>query len=238
MRCIVILLFIVPCFAFAQQTVDVTRMDVNPIGSSMFYTVSGTPFSPYKYVKVVSGSPYFNDDWMKGIAILAGNRRAKCDFVKLDLLSGEVLYKDSTGTELIATTPIQQLTLIDSASGKEVVFINSSVVPAAGNKLIDGWYQVLEKGTATLYKKVKKSISEQQLYNSATAEQTIHTESEYFIGVTDELSFVKKPRDISTVLSDKKNQLDEFIAANKLTGKTDAAFTEVVEKYNTLAVGH
>ncbi|MEJ0106433.1 MAG: hypothetical protein WDO19_29530 [Bacteroidota bacterium] len=159
------LLLLVPSFVFAQQqTIDVGKDNANPVRDGLFYTVAGTPFSPYKYVRVVSGSPYFNEDWMKGVVLIPSRGQAKSDQVKLDLLSGELLYKDSTEKEFIVTTPIQQLTLADPASGKEYIFVNSSFLDLQTKEAASGWYQLLEQGTATLYKKSKKlSLNQNRL---------------------------------------------------------------------------
>jgi len=229
-------LLFVPSFVFAQQrTIDVGKDNVSPVRDGLFYTVAGTPFSPYKYVRVVSGSPYFNDDWMKGVVLIPGGGRAKSDQVKLDLISGELLYKDSTEKEFIATTPVQQLVLTDPASGKEYVFVNSSFLDLPGKEAAPGWYQLLEPGTATLYKKIKKTISESRPFNSATTEQTINTTNQYLLAFNRLLTVVKKPKDIPAVLTDKKVQLDQYIGSNKFNGKTDTDFSSVIAYYNSLA---
>ena len=234
LKLLVLLLF--PISVFAQKTIDVDKETIDPVKNGFFYTVAGVPFSLYKYSKIVSGSPFFKDEWMKGIATLANGTRAQCDRMKLDLMSGEIIYMDSTGTELIATSPIIRITLMDSASGKNYIF--TTKFSATGKKSSEGWYQVLESGTATLYKKIKKVVVEATPFNSAAAEQTINTAVFYFIEISNEVNAVKKLKDIPDVLSDKRKELDEFITANKLSGKTDDGFTGVVAKYNALAVNN
>jgi hypothetical protein len=226
-------LLLIPGFVFAQKTIDVDKTNASPVRDGLFYTVSGTPFSNYKYIRVVSGSPYFNEDWMKGIVIISNGARARCDFIKLDLLTGDLLYKDSTDNELVATTPVKQLTLTEPVSGKECVFLNSSFLNLTGED-VSGWYEVLESGTVLLYKKIKKSVSESKPYNSATTEQTINTTNQYFVVVGKSITPVKKPKDIVAVLADKENLLNQFISSNKLNGKTDADFSAVVAHYNSL----
>ena len=49
---------------------DVGRENL-PLTSNLFYTVNGVPFSNYKYVKLVEGSPYFNDSFMRGRIIMS-----------------------------------------------------------------------------------------------------------------------------------------------------------------------
>src|SRR3954469_21887079 len=86
----IFMLLIIPAHLFAQKTIDVGKDNVNPIRDGLFYTVGGIPFSPYKYVKVVSASPYFQEEWLKGTAYLNDGHRSESRF-KLDLLSQDVL---------------------------------------------------------------------------------------------------------------------------------------------------
>jgi hypothetical protein len=217
--------------------VDVGKEDMSPVKNGFFYTVSGVPFSLYKYAKVISGSPYFKEDWMRGVAVLTNGGRAKCDQIKLDLFTGEVHYKDSTGPELIATNPIARLTLTDMITGIEYVFTNNPV-SSGRHKGCNSWYQVLETGTATLYKRIKKTLTEATPFNSATAEQTINTASFYFIEISNDIIAVKKLKDIPAVLSDKKNELEEFITTKRLNGKADSDYVNVVARFNYLAVSN
>jgi hypothetical protein len=226
------LLLISSC-AFAQQTINVEKNDISPVRDGLFYTVAGTPFSPYKYVRVVSGSPYFKDSWGTGYVLIAGGGQAKSDKVKLDPLSGDVLYKDSADNELTATTPIASITLTDPEDGKSYVFINSDYLNLSG-KYETGWYQLLVSGTATVYKKIKKTISESKPFNSATTEQTINTNNYYFVVVNGAINVVKKLKDVSSILADKKQLVDQLITSKKLTGKNDSDFLEVIAYYNSL----
>ncbi|MES1216799.1 MAG: hypothetical protein ABUT20_14885 [Bacteroidota bacterium] len=229
-------LLLIPSFIFAQKTIDVEKESGDVVGAGLFFTGSGAPYSPYKYVRVISGSPFFKEDWMKGVALLENGNSARCNHMKLDLLSGEIIYKDSAGTELTAISPIVRLTLTDSISGKDYVFINTSTARSSGKRSNDGWYLLLESGTASLYKKIKKTIRESQPYNSGVTEQTIDTKNLYFLEISNEFTAVKKLNDISSALTDKKIELDKFIDASKLNGKTEMDFISVVAKYNDLAV--
>ena len=43
----------------------------------------------------------------------------------------------------------------------------------------EGWYEIMEKGTVTLYREIVKTVSENKPYGSATTEQKINTSFKY-----------------------------------------------------------
>ena len=75
-------------------------------------------------------------------------------YLKLDLYSNEVHYRDPKGNELVAVTPIQKLILFDSSSQVVFNFINGLYINA--NSHVTGWYQLLAEGKATVFKPIKK----------------------------------------------------------------------------------
>jgi hypothetical protein len=71
-------------------------------------------------------------------------------------------------------------------------------------------------------------------YGSATIEQTIDTFGQYFVDVSSVLNRVKKFKDLSDLLKDKKDELNKYISSKKLTGKTDQDYIDLVTYYNKL----
>src|ERR1043165_2921333 len=89
-------------FCNAQRTIDVNKVEETPT-RGLFYVVGGTPFSLAKYANVTEGTPYFRDQWMKGIAIVKNGDQYNNQLLKLDLISNELHYLDSSGQEMITT---------------------------------------------------------------------------------------------------------------------------------------
>lgn len=214
------------------NTVDVGKND-GGVGSTMYYVVGGTPVSNTRYVKVVEGSPYFSDDWMKGKLVLSGGSMYDSLRLRLDLLANELQYISREGQEMIATTPVLAITLNDSSSGEQYHFVNSQlfVMPKT---MGPGWYQLLVNGKVSLYKKLSKDIVETKPYGSATVEQTIRTSGQYFIVTNNLVTRVKKLKDLPDLLKERKDDLAKFISINNLGGKSDADFTSVITLYNKL----
>jgi hypothetical protein len=216
----------------AQRVVDVTKDDANLLNPNYFYTVSGEPVGLPKYVKVVEGSAFFISDWLTGRVMLVAGKEYGPMQLKLDLLKNELYYLDPSGREMIATTPLQRIILIDTTKNLYYIFINSDALPATNPEAERGWYQLMNNGKATVYKKLTKVITETKPYGSATTEQIIHTSSRYFILYNNQLIRIKKFRDLADILSDKKTEVLSFITSNKLNGKSDEDYNSVVSYYN------
>jgi hypothetical protein len=61
-------------FSSAQKTIDVTTSNVNAMSPSFFNVIGGQPFVSAKFARLVEGTPYFRDEWMKGNVVLNGGR--------------------------------------------------------------------------------------------------------------------------------------------------------------------
>lgn len=235
MRCLLMSLVVLISTALcSQRVVDVTKDDANLLNPNYFYTVSGQPVGLPKYVKVVEGSAFFNTDWLKGRVMLVGGKEFGPMQLKLDLLKNELYYLDPSGREMIATSPLQRVILIDTVHNQHYIFMNSFAIPATNPGEEGGWYQLMDNGKASIYKKLIKVITETKPYGSATTEQVIHTSNRYFILYNNQLIRIKKFKDLPDILDDKKGQVESFINANKLSGKSDEDYNMVVSYYNDM----
>jgi len=203
------------------------------VTSSLFYIVGGEPVSTAKYVRVVEGSPYFNESWMKGKVVM--NRGARYDSIllRLDLLENALHYLAKDRQEMIATSPVKSIILSDSVSGKEYPFVNSLFLQATGT-IQPGWYQLLATGQVALFKRFVKTISENKPYGSATVEQIITTSVHYFVMVNSVFIAIKKFKELPDLLKDKKNELKAYITSKNLSGKSDADYLALISYYNGL----
>jgi len=216
----------------AQKTVDVTDGNSSAMSPSFFTVVNGEPVVFAKFSKIVEGTPYFSDDWMKGNVVMNGGNQFAGVYVKLDLYDNEVHYRDLKGNELVATTPIQKLILFDSAAQLVFNFINGPYINA--NDKVKGWYQLLAEGKASLLKQIKKHMHEDKPYGSATIERSVYTTFQYYALYSGNFIQIKKFKDIPDILSDKKEEVAKHIKTNNLSGKTDDDYRAVFDFYNGL----
>src|SRR5438045_1206416 len=91
------------CFscAFSQNVVDVDKS--NGIPSDGFYVVGGAPIANYRYVRLVEGSPYFSDNWMRAVTISSKGARSKPYLMKIDLAANELHFLNERNEEMICT---------------------------------------------------------------------------------------------------------------------------------------
>ncbi|RYZ62285.1 MAG: hypothetical protein EOO14_02715 [Chitinophagaceae bacterium] len=218
--------------ALSQQTIDVDKMDNLPMNS--FYTIGGSPVLTARFVRLVSGSPYFSEKWMKVVALSPKGERYRSPKAKLDLFENQLYFLNNEEQEFTVTIPLKEIILTDTVTGSSYRFVQSSALPfSAGIK--KGWYQVLAEGKAPLYKRYNKVLSENKPYGASTAEQTINTSEEVLLGYNNALHSIKRPKDVATILSDKKAALETYLqteAAKKIT-QTDK-IVSLVTYYNSL----
>jgi len=216
----------------AQKTVDVAEGNVSAMSPSFFSVVGGEPVVFAKFAKIVDGTPYFSDEWIKGNVVINGEKQFTGVFLKLDLYYNEVHYRDPRGNELVAVTPIQKLILFDSLSQLVYTFINGKYINA--NSRITGWYQLLIEGKASVFKQIKKQMNENKPYGSATIERSVYTSFQYYALSDGNFVQVKKFKDLPDVLSDKKEEVSKYIKTNNLSGKSDDDYRVVFNYYNGL----
>lgn len=216
-----------------QRVVDVGKEETSPL-SGLFFVLGGEPYSFARYVRVVEGSPFFSEEWRLGTMILPGGKRYDSIELKIDLLADEVHYKDLKGNPLIATTRIREIWL-NGEAGKKFHFVHSSFI-GTGTAATAGWHQMLTEGSAILFGKPVKEITEVKPYGSSVSEQRITTVTRYFILSDNKLSPIKSLNAIPELFSQKADQLKQFISTNKLKGKAEGDYISLVTFYNSLTV--
>lgn len=217
---------------FSQRVIDVTKNN-SAANGSLFYAVGGEPMNNARYVAIVEGTAYYNDAFLPGKIMLSSGKVYDSLKLKLDLLDNTVHYLTPTEEELIATTPIRSVIFKDPLLKTEIQFDHADFMKATP-KPETGWYQLLDTGVVTLYKRCIKAIRENKPYGIATVEQTITNANTYYILINAVFTPVKKIKQLPDMLQDKKAELIEFISSRNLTGKTDADYKAAVVFYNRL----
>lgn len=217
-----------PLTSQSQRVVDVNNDQVNVV--ALLTVVGKEQVSSAKYVKVVSGTPYFNEKWMRGAIMLKDSSEVANLLLRLDLLANKVEYVSKSGEQLIVTAPIWKIRLTDSITGEHSYFIHSSAIPVSNVAL--GWYQILSQGKVGLYKKINKDIQENKPYGSATYEQTINTSSQYYLYNGTSFTHIQKFKELPGVLADKQTELTRMIKEKGLNGKKDEDYISLITWYN------
>jgi hypothetical protein len=184
----------------------------------------------------IEGTPYYNTSWSRGTLTLFNKKKYQGVSVKLNLQTDDVLYIDEeTKKELIALKgSVWEVEVGDPEKNGLLVRFRCGY-PVIGNNDVKTYYQVLEKGKATLLKQLKKTVNEEKPFNSATVIRRYETEKSYFLFTGNSmLPLKRKKEDLLNVLADQNEKVDEFIRINKLNLKSDDHLAKIIQYYNTL----
>jgi hypothetical protein len=202
-----LLYLLLPAATLAQaKTVDVDKDNVNATG--LFHVNGGTPYVEAKFTRLVSGTPYFKDDWTNGILVLKDGTKYKGQ-LKLDLYSNEVHYLDDRKNDFVVDLPVMQIAF--TFPDTSYLFLHAPFVQQNKVSSKDYWYLQLFSDSVGLYKYFLKKLSEDRPYNSATYEQTIRTADIYWIYYNGSPIEIKKLKDAPSLFGDKKDALNAFL---------------------------
>jgi hypothetical protein len=211
----------------SQQVVDVSKQDVR-VGYRTFFVSGGEPFVTTKFVNLLEGSPYFKDEWLKGVVVDAADRQYKDVKLRVDLYANTIHFLGDKDQEFVATIPMKEVVLTDD-SGNNYRFDHSIALEKVTNAEKNRWYMWLASGTASLYKKMEKNLTEFKPYASSLTEQRIKTRETFLVLYKYSFHEVRKLKDVPSVLSDKKKDLEEF-----LKNKDDDRMVNLLQYYNSL----
>ncbi len=226
----VCLLFI--CLKSFSQAIDVNKSVKSAALTNVFSDI-GTPFIDAKFIRMVSGSPFFNEKMMSGILLSADSTEYRNIMIRLNLMESQVNFLNNKQQEMIVGTPLREVTLRDTVNKKSYDFIFSDYIKTS-DKPERGFYQLLQKGKAGLYTQYIKTIKESRAFNSATFEQSIQTDLIYFVLLGGQWEKINKIKNLPAILSDKKNEVQEYINSKGLSGYKQEDVESVIKYYNSL----
>jgi len=219
---------------FSQKTIDVDK-DPNVNGGILqnAYSVGGKLFVTAKFSRVIEGTPFFNEQVMHGTIILGDGKEHKNLSVRLNLLESQVNYLGDKQVEMVVTSPVKEVTLLDTVQKIDHHFIFSEFIEIPDKPEKD-FYELLETGKAVFYKQYKKKLLESKPYGSATIEQKIQTEMRYFILVNGQWIRIKKMKDLVTAFYKKNKEIAKFITERNISENSESNFESVTAYYNSL----
>lgn len=234
MKAFITLFFIFFSLAgFSQQrVVDVDKVDGIP--ANAFYTISGNPVNMYRFVRLTDGTPFFRDQWMKGVVVSDQGKRFRSDEIKLNLIDNDVHFLSPKKEEFVCTFPLKEVVLTDSVSKDTFRFVHSAYTPALAEAKT-GWYQPLVEGKTSLYLFPSKILREVKPYNSSVADQRIYTSDEFWVVRSGMVHKVKKPKELPVLLSGKRAEMEKFMErADIKNAAVPEQLVAMVRYYNSL----
>jgi len=214
----------------SQRVIDVDKYDGSAL--NFFRTVGGEPVMNTKFVRLVEGTPYFNENWLKGNVVIEESEYRNL-LLRVNILETALEFRDTRGEAMVCTQPIKKVILKDSVKGLQYTFTHSSFLPENPD-VKKMWLLQLADGKAGLYKLEKKQLNESRPYGSATTEQRITSINSIYVLFNNQLTRIKKTSDIPEILTSQKAALLDYIKSNRLSQKDEKDMVQLVNYFNTL----
>ena len=179
--------------------------------------------------KSVEGSPFFIDDWSKGVIYMKDGSKADKFLLKLDALRNELIFLHD-GQILSVVNPVKEFVLMPSET-KQLLF--RCGYPTFERYDENSFYQVLQDGPTSLLKMNRKSIKESTAFNQGLKKEYILNET-YYIAKQgrDPIRIRKDKSSLLEALGDADGKLAAWMSKNGNRCRTEDDMAAVVKAYN------
>lgn len=198
-------------------------------GQVMLIDINGVPYTDRNTVDL-GGSPFFNDEFLKGSITLDDKSVFKGIFLRYDLETDQLVYRKSiSSNSMLPNGKVIGFT-IEQPNGTAA---NFKGVFKGDDK--DGFYQLLLEGNNSLLKKVKKKVVERVEYNSSSKDKTMSTITNYFIQKpSGDIELVKADKKSFIKVFGKESEINDFISKQNLNLKNESDMVKLVSYINSL----
>ncbi len=198
--------------------------------STFFNTVDGIPVMNPKYTRIVEGSLYEPANFTKALVFIRNNKRAFNVDARINVMDERMHYLDEKGKEKYSDSPIEEVQFFEA---EKKIAVYSFGIPGCTTSL-KGWYEVLEKGKTSLYRKPLKNVQESKQYGSATTEQKVVTTYTYWFSNGTSCKQVKKISELQQELVMQNPAMNGKMPQRKLSDRKVEDWSELVRIFNTL----
>jgi hypothetical protein len=182
----------------------------------------------------IDGSPYLYDNWLPGTVKLSNGQTYKDVMLKYDLLKDEVLFKGKDDEMLAFVQPVTEFTIAKTEIGNVILHFKKGFTGLT-DYTANAYFEVLADGGTQLLKKLTKTITESQQFNSATKTRNFADKITYYIVKSSKITWVKNDKKaILAALANKQPQLEAYLKTNKVDFKNDDDLGRLVTYYNSL----
>ncbi|MBL0134370.1 MAG: hypothetical protein IPP79_10350 [Chitinophagaceae bacterium] len=179
--------------------------------------------------KSVEGSPFFIDDWSKGVIYMKDGSKADKFLLKLDALRNELIFLHD-GQILSVVNPVKEFVLMPSDT-KQLLF--RCGFPAFERYDENSFYQVLQDGPTSLLKMNRKSIKESTAFNQGLKKEYILNETYYIVKPGRAPIRIKKDKSsLLEALGDGDGKLPAWMSKNGNRCRSEDDMAAVVKIFN------
>lgn len=192
---------------------------------------NGKPFKSLRNFEE-EGSPFFAPDYIDCDIQMVNGKTYHNIPIKINLLTGEIIFKTSDDQEMLVVNPFQRITF--KYEGKHFVF--RSGFPSI-DKLNDlSVYQLLDSGTTILLKHTSVSYQDKSSYNSTAITRSYNKNETMYAWVPDKgmVRLPKKEEDWNAFFGAQLPEMKRFMRDKNSRLKKEEDVIELFRYYNQL----
>lgn len=181
----------------------------------------------------VMGNRYFIADWSDGVVHFTNGRVMKQFKLKFDCLQNQLMLQFE-GSTFAAESRVKEFVLFSKNHKDSFVFRKG--FPPAGKANSETFYQVLVEGKVILLKQIVKIIIEEKQIIEPNVHRRLEEEVNFYVLREGDMHKVNSEKNaLSEILSDRSDQLKDYIATNQLKMRSAEDLIRVVKWYNESA---
>ena len=209
--------------------ISVPITSANPVYKAVFLK-SETP------VLVASGTPYFNDTYKFSNILLKSGRTFLNVKARIDLVIQGIFFISSNGIEINIDPGIaKEISYTDTTSEGMLFYKFKTGYPAIDKQNSNNFYLIMAEGRCSFLKSIIKKVAERKDVVFGDRDQDFDTYENYYFFSKGEMKRLKRDKDfILGELSDKEEQVNQFIQSNKISFKNNEQLVKLINYYNTL----
>jgi len=192
---------------------------------------NGQPFKPTRGFEE-EGSPFFFNEYLESTIQLMNGKSYHRIPVKINYLTGEVLFKTEDGQEMSVIKPFQRIALLKD--GQSYIF--RSGFPAIDKQNEFTLYEMLDSGAAVLLKYTSVKFQDKQPYNGVNIVRTYTKKEVYYSYIPSKglIAIPAESAELVRLFGKDAVVMNDYLQMNKLKTKKEADLIKLFAHYNTL----
>ncbi|MBL0882028.1 MAG: hypothetical protein IBJ16_01545 [Chitinophagaceae bacterium] len=192
---------------------------------------NGQPFKPTRGFEE-EGSPFFYNDYLESTIQLMNGKSYHRIPVKINYLTGELLFKTEDGQEMSVIKPFQRVAI----KKDEQSYIFRSGFPAIDKQTEFTLYELIDSGAAVLLKYTSVSFQDKQPYNGVNIIRTYHKKEVYYSYIPSKglLALPSETEALVRLFEKDAILMAEFANKHKLKAKKESDLKKLFAYYNSL----
>jgi hypothetical protein len=196
--------------------------------------INGRPIAN-KYPDV-NGTPFFNETYKYAIITLVRGRVFTKVKTRIDLVSNETHFISENGVgAFLERGIVKEVSYDDTTETGIVHYTFKTGFPAIDKQTRDNFYLVMAEGRYGMLKSISKRVTTRRNDFANETLKEFETYEDYYCYVNGEMKRWKKEKEfVLAEMADKKQQVDQFILANKINFRSAESVAKLVNYYNSL----